>query len=131
MDDATFRRVIDEVRERTDLVSLIGETVALEAAGSVMRGRSPFNPDETPSFVVWPHSRSWRDFSGGSDAGGDCIDFLERRDGVDFMAALRHLAERAGVDVPGTSEPAVAAELERISERRRVEESRPGKGQGL
>ncbi len=121
MDDASFRRLIDEVRERTDLVELIGETVRLEPAGSVLKGRSPFNRDETPSFVVWPGSRNWRDFSGGGTDGGDCIDFVERRDGITFMEALRHLAERVGVEVPGTSDPAVAAELERVSERRRVE----------
>ena len=121
MDDAAFRQLVDQVRERTDLAALVGETVQLSPAGSVLKGRSPWARDTNPSLVVWPHTRTWRDFSGGGSLGGDCFDWVERRDGVPFIEALRALADQANLDVPGGSDPALASELERISERRRVE----------
>jgi DNA primase len=121
MDQAAFRRLVDEVHDRTDLAVLIGEDTALASCGSVLKGRSPFNHDEDPSFVVWPHSQTWRDFSGGDSVGGDCFDYVMRRSGGPFMDALRSLAQRAGVELPGGEDPQFAEELARISERRRVE----------
>lgn len=122
MDQASFRRLIEEIRERTDLGTVIGEDVTLSPCGSVLKGRSPFNRDETPSFVVWPHTRTWRDFSGGGSLGGDCFDYVVRRDGCTFMEALRMLARRAGVEVPGAdADGTLGEELARLSERRRVE----------
>lgn len=122
MDDSAFRRLVDVVRERTDLAALIGETVALHSSGSVLKGSSPFNTDDDPSLVVWPHTGTWRDFSGGGSAGGDCFDFVEKRDGIGFMEALRLLAGKAGLEVPGGDDPATAEELRSLSERRRIEE---------
>ena len=75
-----FRAVVDAVRDRTDLVSLVGRDVELHQAGSVLKGSSPFRNDADPSFVVWPHSQTWRDFSGASDDGGDCLDYVMARD---------------------------------------------------
>src|SRR5690606_25449971 len=113
--------LVDQVRERTDLAALVGETVQLSPAGSVFKGRSPWARDTNPSLVVWPHTRTWRDFSGGGSLGGDCFYWVERRDGVPFMEALRALAYQANLDVPGSCDPALEAELERISESRRVD----------
>lgn len=112
---------VEEVRARTDLLALIGADVALNRAGSVYKGRSPWNRDETPSFVVWPESGRWRDYSGGEEVGGDCFDYVQRRDGVGFGDALRLLAARCGVEIPAATDPALAAELDKICERRRVE----------
>ena len=67
----SFRNLIDDVRERIDLTALIRDDFSLEACGSVLKGRSPFNPDKHPSFIVWPDTQTWRDFSGGGTAGGD------------------------------------------------------------
>jgi len=122
MDEVAFRKLVDEIRDRVDLPELISETIDLHPAGSVLKGRSPFNRDEHPSLVVWPHTGTWRDFSGGGNNGGDCFDFVEKRDGVGFMEALRLLASRVGVEMPGADDPVVAGELRRISDRRRVED---------
>ncbi|MBN2717047.1 MAG: DNA primase [Deltaproteobacteria bacterium] len=122
MDDVAFRRLVDEVRERTDIESLIHETVDLHSAGSVLKGRSPFNRDENPSLVVWPHTGTWRDFSGGDSVGGDCFEFVQRRDNLSFVEALHLLAAKVGVEVPGGDDPGIADELRVISERRRVED---------
>ena len=122
MNDAEFRRLIDDVRQPTDLVQLVGGDVELQPAGSVLKGLSPFHAEKTPSFVVWPHSQTWHDFAGGgSRRGGDCIDYVMERDGISFLDALRSLGRDAGIDVPGDDDPALAAELDRISERRRIE----------
>ncbi|MCG8423335.1 MAG: CHC2 zinc finger domain-containing protein [Proteobacteria bacterium] len=121
MDDLEFRRLVDEVRERTDLAALIGETISLAPSGSVLRGRSPFHPDTNPSLVLWPHTKTWRDFSGGGSAGGDCFDFVQQREGIGFFESLQWLASRLGVALPGADDPAVAQELTHLSERRRVE----------
>ena len=122
MEEIAFRKLVDEVRERTDITALIKETVDLEPAGSVFKGRSPFNRDENPSLVVWPHSSTWRDFSGGESVGGDCFEFVQKRDGIGFMEALRLLAAKVGLEPPGIENPKVAEELRTISERRRVED---------
>lgn len=122
MDDLLFRELVDEVRERTDLVRLVGETISLKTSGSVLRGRSLRNRDKTPSLVVWPHTQTWRDFSAGGTDGGDCFDFLAYRDGLDFMEALRLLASRAGVALPGQNREQVAAHARRVAERRSLHE---------
>ncbi|PID38601.1 MAG: hypothetical protein CSB49_04755 [Proteobacteria bacterium] len=116
-----FRAVVDAVRDRTDLVSLVGRDVELHQAGSVLKGSSPFRNDADPSFVVWPHSQTWRDFSGASDDGGDCLDYVMARDGVGFWEALHTIADEAGVDVPGREDDRLRDELDKLSERRRLE----------
>ena len=122
MKNMTFRDLVSEIREQTDIVRLVGETVELKPSGSVLRGRSLRNRDKTPSLVVWPHTQTWRDFSGGGTDGGDCFDFLKYRDGLDFMEALRLLASRAGLVLPGQDQTQVAAEVRQFAERRRIEE---------
>ncbi len=121
MTDGPFRSIIEEVRQRTDLAALIGDDVGLRPAGSVLKGRSPQRPDKDPSLVVWPHSQTWRDFSGGGSEGGDCFDYVMRRDGIGFMEALRLLAANSGVNMPGASDPEIEKELEHLVERRRIE----------
>jgi DNA primase len=122
MDPASFRHLIDDIRERTDLVKLVGETIALTPSGSVLRGRSSRHRDKTPSFVVWPHTQTWRDYAGGGAAGGDCFDFVCYRDGGRFMDAVSSLAARAGVVLPGTDHAAMAAEARQWARRRRLQE---------
>jgi hypothetical protein len=55
-----FRATVDSVRDRIDLVALVGRDVELRPSGAVLKGSSPFRPDSDPSFVVWPHSQTWR-----------------------------------------------------------------------
>ena len=121
MNDAEFRSLIEQVRERTDLAVLIGEHVQLRPNGSVLKGRSPRNKDADPSLVVWPHTQTWRDFSGGNPTGGDCFDWIMERERCSFRQALDSLAARAGVEIPGVSDEEAAKELSRIVERRKIE----------
>lgn len=87
---------IDEVRERVDIVELVGEYVPLRRAGSIYRGLCPFHDERTPSFVVFPDSGNWRCF-GACATGGNCFDFVMRVENLDFRQSLELLARRTGV----------------------------------
>jgi DNA primase catalytic core len=121
LDDGAFRRFVDDVKARTDLVALIGRDLDLEPSGSVLKARSPKLRDTDPSFVVWPATQTWHDFSGGGSGGGDCLDYLVQHRGLGFMEALRALAAEAGVPMPGWSPEQAEAEAKRVVERRRIE----------
>lgn len=105
------RSVIDGVRNRTDIVEIIGEHVPLKKQGSRWVGRCPFHSEKTPSFSVSKDAQLA--FCHGCKWGGDVIKFVREIDGFDFPEALRHLAERAGVEIPETRDPQVVAEERR------------------
>ena len=86
-----------EIKQKLDLVELIGETVQLRRAGTSWKGLCPFHGEKTPSFVVTPARESWKCF--GCGRGGDLFTFVMDRDSVDFPTALRTLAGRAGVEL--------------------------------
>jgi len=87
----------DLVKERIDIVALIGERVPLKRAGKVYKGLCPFHVEKTPSFQVDPERRNYHCF--GCDRSGDIFTFLEELDHVDRAESLRMLAERAGVQL--------------------------------
>lgn len=84
-----------KVREATDLVQLVGETVALRQRGHDMWGCCPFHHEKSPSFHVMSDRGFWKCFSCGK--GGDCFNFVMERDHVEFPEAVRILADRAGI----------------------------------
>lgn len=85
------------IKEKLDIVDLIGETVQLKKAGTTYKGLCPFHGEKTPSFTVTPTRETWKCF--GCGRGGDVFSFVMERDGVDFPTALRSLAGRAGVEL--------------------------------
>jgi len=93
---------VAEVRERSDIVALIGDYVALKRAGSSFKGLCPFHAEKTPSFHVHPARQFFHCF--GCGASGDVISFVSRLEGRSFPEAVRLLAERAGVELPSDSE---------------------------
>jgi DNA primase len=103
--------VVDEVKDRIDIVELVGETVKLRKSGKNYTGFCPFHSNtRTPAFVVFPDTGTWRCF-GACNEGGDIFTFVMKKEGWDFPEALRVLAERAGVEVrPLTPERAAEAE---------------------
>ncbi len=94
----------DNVKERVDIVQLIGERVQLRKAGRAYKGLCPFHAEKTPSFTVDPDRRTFKCF--GCSEGGDVFDWLIKTDGVDKAEALKILAERAGVELTGGRPPA-------------------------
>lgn len=90
--------IIDEIRERADLVEVIGEVVALKKRGKNFVGLCPFHPEKTPSFSVSPDKQMYYCF--GCQAGGNVFSFLIEHEKLDFPDAVRALGERTGVEVP-------------------------------
>ncbi len=80
-----------------NIEDVIGEYVQLKRAGRNFKGLSPFTGEKTPSFIVSPDKHIWHDFS--SNKGGDIFSFIMEVEGMEFRAALEHLARKAGVDL--------------------------------
>lgn len=92
--------VIDEVRERADIVEIIGEVVPLKKAGREFKANCPFHDEKTPSFYVIPHKRFYMCFGCGKS--GSVIDFVMERQGMDFVEAVKYVGGRAGVEIRET-----------------------------
>src|SRR5262245_59630366 len=92
---------IAEIRDRTDIVQVIGEQVALKRAGGAnWKGLCPFHDERTPSFNVNSARQFYHCF--GCQASGDVIRFKMEYEKRDFMDVLRELAQRAGVELPAS-----------------------------
>jgi len=96
--------IIDEVKQKIDIVEVIGEHTTLTKAGRTYRALCPFHSEKHPSFFVYPEQQSWHCF-GACNTGGDIFSFVMKRDNTSFGDALRLLAERAGVKIPSQFEP--------------------------
>lgn len=89
---------IAEIRERADIVEVVGEYVTLKRAGVNFKGVCPFHADSDPSFNVNPTRQFFHCF--GCGASGDVFKFLQNLEGLQFMEAVERLAGRYGVDLP-------------------------------
>ncbi len=98
------RDIIDEIVYRNDIEQVIGSYVTLKRAGSNMNGLCPFHNEKTPSFTVFPATKSFYCF--GCGAGGDVISFIMREENLDYVDALEFLAARAGITIPHDNDTA-------------------------
>jgi DNA primase len=87
-----------QVLDSIEIVDLIGRSVALKRRGKDYIGLCPFHQEKTPSFHVSPTKRMF--YCYGCKAGGNAIDFVIKRDRIEFIDALRMLAEQAGLEMP-------------------------------
>lgn len=94
---ALSRQVLDEIRARVDIVDLIGSYITLKRAGTGYKALCPFHREKSPSFTVHPARQIYHCF--GCGAGGDIFKFVMQHESVEFMDAVRLLAQRAGVDL--------------------------------
>ena len=87
-----------QVLAATDIVQLIGQTVGLKRRGKDYLGLCPFHQEKSPSFSVSPARQFF--YCYGCKVSGNAIDFLIKRDRVEFIDALRQLSQAAGIEMP-------------------------------
>lgn len=89
---------LEQLRANTDIESVISPYVNLRRRGKNLVGLCPFHNEKTPSFTVYPENGSFYCF--GCGVGGDVITFVRRMENLDYMEAVKKLADRAGMALP-------------------------------
>lgn len=89
---------LQELRLKTDIVDLISSYVSLKKRGNTYVGLCPFHNEKTPSFTVYENTQSFYCF--GCGAGGDGVSFMRKIENLDYIDAVKVLAQRAGMQMP-------------------------------
>lgn len=86
---------LEEIKDRNDIEEVIGSYINLKRAGSNVVGLCPFHNEKSPSFTVFPGTKSFYCF--GCGIGGDVVSFVMKTEGLDYPEAIELLAKRAGI----------------------------------
>ncbi|MBE0417046.1 MAG: DNA primase [Coriobacteriia bacterium] len=105
---------VARVRDATDIVPLISESVVLKKKGRLYWGLCPFHGEKTPSFKVDPATQLWHCF--GCGEGGDAFGFAMRREHLEFPEAVRLLADRARIEIREEGNSLPRSRRERLME---------------
>lgn len=89
---------LQELKYKTDIEDIVSSYVSLKRRGSTFVGLCPFHNEKTPSFTVYPETQSFYCF--GCGAGGDTVGFIRRIENLDYIDAVKYLADKAGLDMP-------------------------------
>lgn len=89
---------IAELRRRADIETIISSYVNIRRNGKICRGLCPFHGEKTPSFTVYPDTQSFYCF--GCGEGGDVIHFIRSIENLDYIEAVKFLADKVGMDLP-------------------------------
>jgi len=88
---------VGRVRDATDLIELVSESLILKKKGRLFWGNCPFHGEKTPSFKIDPASQLWHCF--GCGLGGDAFGYIMRAENLEFPDAVRRLADRARIEI--------------------------------
>lgn len=88
---------LQELKMKTDIEDVISTYVTLKRRGATLVGLCPFHNEKTPSFTVYPATQSFYCF--GCGAGGDAITFVKKIENLDYLDAVKTLAQRAGLQM--------------------------------
>jgi DNA primase len=102
---------VEKIKDRLTIEEVVSSYIKLDRAGANLKGKCPFHNEKTPSFFVSPERNSYYCF--GCGAKGDIFSFVQEFERVDFMGALKLLADKAGVEIEKTV-PGVKNEKERL-----------------
>ena len=108
------QHVIEQVRDRNDVVEVVGQYVDLKRAGTNYKGLCPFHQEKSPSFTVSPEKQIFHCF--GCNKGGNVFQFVMEMDGVSFPEAVRALGRRVGIEVESRPGGEDASENEALFE---------------
>ena len=97
----SFEEAVNLIKDRLDIVEVIGKRVVLNKAGSNYVGLCPFHQDKKPSMSVSPQKGIYKCFSCG--ASGDAIKFIQDYEHKDFREVIQELAEEFGIELPASS----------------------------
>ncbi|OGH81364.1 MAG: DNA primase [Candidatus Magasanikbacteria bacterium RIFCSPLOWO2_02_FULL_44_11] len=106
------------IKDRIDIVQLIGEYIQLKKAGANWKAPCPFHHEKSPSFMVHPEKQIWHCF--GCGKGGDIFVFIQEMEGLEFVGALELLAKRAGVEIAAFKNDGSASQRTRLMEINKV-----------
>jgi DNA primase len=102
MSGSVPEEVIDNIRERADIVEIISEYLPLKKAGKNYKALCPFHQERTPSFMVSPEKQLFHCF--GCGVGGNVFSFLMKWEKITFPEAIRNLGEKVGIPVSFSAE---------------------------
>lgn len=106
--------MINQIKENSDIVDIIGEYVDLKKAGSSFKGLCPFHNEKTPSFTVDRKKQLFHCF--GCGAGGDVVSFIMQKEGLSYPDSLKYLAQKAEINLVFNESPGMSEKRKKLYE---------------
>ncbi len=92
-----IKDIIEEIKARCDIASIISEYMNIKQSGANYKGLCPFHGEKTPSFYINTSKQIYKCF--GCGEGGDVINFVMKMENLDFMDAVKILANKCGIEI--------------------------------